>query len=55
LKKTTASSAESYACGEGVRPGYPAVLAEAGTERQSAMCRFVYGLNNAVKGIAHHY
>ncbi|MCL5999320.1 MAG: transposase [Chloroflexi bacterium] len=32
----TASSAGSDACGEGVRPGHPAVLDEAGTEPQSA-------------------
>ena len=31
----TASSAESYACGEGVRPGPPAVLHDAGTEPRS--------------------
>jgi putative transposase len=35
----TASSAERHACGEGVRPGYPAVLAEAGTEPRSTSCR----------------
>jgi putative transposase len=33
---STGSSPGSYACGEGVRPGQPAVLAEAGTEHQSA-------------------
>lgn len=32
---TTASSAESYACGESVSPGFQAVLGEAGTERRS--------------------
>jgi len=32
----TASSAERHACGEGVRPGRPAVLDEAGTEPRSA-------------------
>jgi len=36
----TASSAERHACGEGVRPGRPAVLDEAGTEPRSTMCRF---------------
>jgi putative transposase len=35
----TASSAERHACGEGVRPGYPAVLDEAGTEPRSTSCR----------------
>jgi putative transposase len=34
--KTTASSAESYACREHVRPDHPAMLVEAGTELQSA-------------------
>jgi len=38
---TTASSAGIDACGEGVRPGRPAVLDEAGTEPQSTACRFV--------------
>ena len=33
---TTGSSPERYACGESVRPGYQAVLVEAGTEHQSA-------------------
>ncbi len=33
---TTGSSPEKYACGESVSPGYQAVLAEAGTEQQSA-------------------
>jgi len=37
----TASSAERHACGEGVRPGRPAVLDEAGTERRSTSCRYV--------------
>jgi putative transposase len=37
----TASSAERHACGEGVRPGYPAVLDEAGTEPRSTTCRYV--------------
>jgi putative transposase len=37
----TASSAERHACGEGVRPGRPAVLVEAGTEPRSTLCRFV--------------
>jgi putative transposase len=37
----TASSAGRHACGEGVRPGYPAVLAEAGTEPRSTSCRYV--------------
>jgi putative transposase len=31
----TGSSPERYACGENVRPGYQAVLVEAGTEQQS--------------------
>lgn len=35
LIETTASSAGSHACGECVRPEYPAVLTEAGTEHQS--------------------
>ena len=36
LKKlTTGSSPESYACGESVRPGFQAVLVEAGTEHRS--------------------
>ena len=35
----TASSAGRHACGEGVRPGYPAVLHEAGTEPRSTACR----------------
>jgi Helix-turn-helix domain len=38
---TTASSAGRYACGEGLRPGFQAVLDEAGTEPRSAPCRFV--------------
>jgi transposase len=38
---TTGSSPGIDACGEGVRPGHPAVLDEAGTERQSTSCRFV--------------
>jgi putative transposase len=38
---TTASSAGIDACGEGVRPGHPAVLDEAGTEPQSTACSFV--------------
>jgi putative transposase len=33
---TTGSSPERYACGESVRPGFQAVLAETGTEQQSA-------------------
>lgn len=33
---TTGSSPERYACGESVRPGFQAVLVEAGTEHQSA-------------------
>jgi putative transposase len=33
---TTGSSPESYACGESVRPGFRAVLVEAGTEHRSA-------------------
>ncbi|MFA5872726.1 MAG: RNA-guided endonuclease TnpB family protein [Anaerolineales bacterium] len=33
---TTGSSPESYACRESVRPGFQAVLVEAGTEHQSA-------------------
>jgi len=33
---TTGSSPESNACGESVRPGFQAVLVEAGTEHQSA-------------------
>jgi putative transposase len=37
----TASSAERNACGEGVRPGCPAVLDEAGTEPRSTACRSV--------------
>jgi transposase len=41
-KETTASSAESYACGEHVSPGYQATLVEAGTEHQSIMDRFEY-------------
>ena len=32
IKYTTASSAESYACGELIRPGVPAMLNEAGTK-----------------------
>jgi putative transposase len=40
-KWSTASSAERHACGEGVRPGNPAVLDEAGTEPRSALCGFV--------------
>ena len=32
---STGSSPESYACGESVRPGYQAVLVEAGTEHRS--------------------
>ncbi len=32
IKHTTASSAGSYACGERVRPGFPAMLDEAGTK-----------------------
>ena len=32
---TTGSSPERYACGESVRPGFQAVLVEAGTEQQS--------------------
>jgi len=34
-KLTTGSSPESYACGESVRPGFQAVLVEAGTEHRS--------------------
>jgi putative transposase len=42
LARTTASSAGSNACGEDVRPGVcQADLDEAGTELQSALCRFV--------------
>lgn len=42
LVSTTASSAGSNACGEGVRPeNHQADLSEAGTELQSALCRFV--------------
>ena len=42
LVPTTASSAESNACGEDVRPEInQADLDEAGTELQSALCRFV--------------
>lgn len=42
LAPTTASSAGSNACGEDVRPAaIQADLNEAGTELQSAMCRFV--------------
>lgn len=37
LKETTASSAERYACGELIRPGFQAMLAEAGTEHQSVI------------------
>jgi hypothetical protein len=37
----TASSAGIDACGEGVRPGYPAVLDEAGTKPRSTACRCV--------------
>lgn len=33
----TASSAASHACGEGVRPGQPAALDEAGTEHRSTL------------------
>jgi putative transposase len=33
---TTGSSPERYACGESIRPGFQAVLAETGTEQQSA-------------------
>jgi len=43
---TTASSAGSNACGEGVRPGYQAVLNEAGTGPQSTLCRFVHVSEN---------
>jgi putative transposase len=32
INQTTASSAESYACGERIRPGFPAMLDEAGTK-----------------------
>jgi hypothetical protein len=39
----TASSAGIHACGEAVRPGSQATLAEAGTEPHSTSCRFVYG------------
>jgi putative transposase len=38
---TTASSAESDACGEDVRPFFKAALDEAGTEPRSTLCRFV--------------
>jgi hypothetical protein len=42
----------SNACREDVRPAFiQADLDEAGTEHQSTLCRFVYGLNNVVKGI----
>ena len=37
----TASSAESDACGEDVRPFFKAALDEAGTESRSTLCRFV--------------
>ena len=37
----TASSAGKHACGEDVRPGSQATLAEAGTEPQSTSCGFV--------------
>ena len=37
----TASSAGIHACGEDVRPGLQATLAEAGTEPQFTSCRFV--------------
>jgi putative transposase len=40
VKETTASSAERYACGELRRPGFQAMLVEAGTEYQSVMDRF---------------
>jgi putative transposase len=40
VKETTASSAERYACGELRRPGFQAMLVEAGTEYQSIMDRF---------------
>lgn len=39
INKTTASSAGSHACGERVRPGFPAMLNEAGTKHQSAQRR----------------
>jgi putative transposase len=42
LKKTTASSAGSYACGEHVSPGYQATFTEAGTEYRSVVDRFEY-------------
>jgi len=38
---TTASSSESDACGEEVRPFFKATLDEAGTEPRSTLCRFV--------------
>ena len=37
----TASSAGRDACGEGVRPGFQAVLDETGTEPRSTACRYV--------------
>ena len=50
LQWYTASSAGIHACGEDVRPGFQADLGETGTEPHFALCRFDYGLNNAVKG-----
>jgi hypothetical protein len=35
--QTTASSAGCYACGEHVRPGFQAILVEAGTEHQTIL------------------
>lgn len=49
LKEATASSAERYACGELVRPGFQAMLAEAGTEHQFVMDRFEYVSENGSK------